>query len=251
MDKIFGWAKEKGLVTLEDAAHAHGASMQGKKIGTWGDMAIFSLQASKPLPTIEGGMGMYKTREYFERAAAFGHYEDPGTFLKDSPVYAYAGTGYGQKYRMHPYAAALGRLQLKGLDESNAIIKKNVRAMNDHLTQLPGITEPLCRADQQRVYYSSNMLLVDFKTLGVSRTAVIKALKAEGADVGFWNYPLQHEMKIYSEAKWWHHPPVIPANMPGGDYINANHLMLPLFYGDASDVNEQYVKAFEKVWTHR
>lgn len=251
MDKIFAWAKEKGLVTLEDASHAHGASMQGKKVGTWGDMAAFSLQGSKPLPAIEGGMGMYKTREYFERAAAFGHYEDPVTFPKDSPVHAYEGTGFGQKYRIHPYAAALGRLQLKRLDESNAIIKKNVRAMNDHLTQLPGITEPHCRDDQQRVYYSSNMVMVDFKSIGVSREAVIKALKAEGAEVGFWNYPLQHQSKIYAEAKWWHHPPVIPENMPGGDYVNANHLMIPLFYEDAPDVCGQYVKAFEKVWSHR
>jgi len=251
MDAIFGWAKEKGLVTLEDASHAHGASMQGKKIGTWGDMAAFSLQASKPLPAIEGGVGMYKTREYFERAAAFGHYEDPGTFPKESPVHAYAGTGYGQKYRMHPLAAALVRMQLKELDATNATVMKNVRALNDRLTQLPGITEPRCRSDQQRVYYCGNMLFVDFKTLGFSRAALVNALRAEGVDVGFWDYPLQHKMKIYAEAKWWHHAPVIPDNMPGGDFVNANHLMLPLFYGDAEEVNAQYVKAFEKVWAHR
>ncbi len=251
MAHIFGWAKEKGLVTLEDASHAHGASMQGKKIGTWGDMAALSFQASKPLPAIEGGMGMYKTREYYERAAAFGHYEDPGTFPKESPVNAYAGTGYGQKYRMHPYAAALARLQLKGLDEVNATVMKNVRAVNDRLTQLPGITEPRCQADQQRVYYSSNMVFVDFKTLGFSRDALVKALKAEGVDVNFWDYPLQHRQKIYTEAKWWHHAPVIPENMPGGDFVNANHIMLPLFYEEASEVNAQYVKAFEKVWAHR
>ena len=251
MDHIFGWAKEKGLVTLEDASHAHGASMQGKKIGTWGDMAALSLQASKPLPAIEGGVGMYKTRTYFERAAAFGHYEDPGTFPSESPVHAYAGTGYGQKYRMHPYAAALARTQLSGLDACNAIVMKNVRAVNDRLTQLPGISEPRCRADQQRVYYSGNMIFVDFNTLGCSRDTVVKALKAEGVDVSFWDYPLQHKMKIYSEAKWWHHPPAIPEKMPGGDAVNANHLMLPLFYGEAADVNEQYVQAFEKVWAHR
>ncbi|MCL5743787.1 MAG: DegT/DnrJ/EryC1/StrS family aminotransferase, partial [Acidobacteria bacterium] len=50
MDKIAGWAKEKGLILLEDSAHAHGASMQGKKMGTWGERAIDSFQASKVLP---------------------------------------------------------------------------------------------------------------------------------------------------------------------------------------------------------
>lgn len=251
MDKIFGWAKEKGLVTLEDASHAHGSSMQGKKIGTWGDMAAFSLQGSKPLPAIEGGMGMYKTREYFERASAFGNYDAPVTFPQESPVHAYEGTGFGQKYRMHPYAAALARMQLKELDDHRAITMKNVRAVNDRLTQLPGVTEPRCRPDQERVYYSSNMVLVDFKSLGFSRGTLITALKAEGADVSFWDYPLQHKLKIYSEAKWWHHAPAIPESMPGSEYINANHLMLPLFHGEAADVNEQYAKAFEKVWARR
>jgi len=98
MDRILDFAKEKGLIVLEDAAHAHGASLKGKPMGTWGAMSIFSFQATKPLPAIEGGMGMYQTREYFERAAAFGHYEDPPKFPEDSPYRRYDGTGFGQKY---------------------------------------------------------------------------------------------------------------------------------------------------------
>ena len=80
MDHIADWCREKGLILLEDAAHAHGAEMQGKKMGTWGVMGIFSFQSSKLLPGIEGGMGMYQTREYYERATAFGNYDAPATF---------------------------------------------------------------------------------------------------------------------------------------------------------------------------
>jgi hypothetical protein len=39
--------------------------------------------------------------------------------------------------------------------------------------------------------------------------------------------------------------------MPGTDYVNANHIMLPLFYGEAPELNQQYAKAFQKVWAHR
>ena len=148
-------------------------------------------------------------------------------------------------------AAALGRQQLKSLDRLNALVEKNVKTMNRHLTELEGVSEPLCRPDQQRVYYHRNLLFVDFKALGFSREALIRALKAEGVDVNFWDYPEQHKLKIYSEAKWWHHPPVIPASMPGNAYVNANHIFLPLFYEEAPDVIEQYVKAFQKVWSHR
>ena len=251
MDLISDWAKEKGLIVLEDAAHAHGASMQGKKMGTWGAMGIYSFQASKVMPAIEGGMGMYQTREYFERAAAFGEYNDPAKFPKESPVHAYEGTGFGAKYRMHPMGAALARQQLKGLDALNQLVNKNVRLMNDRLTKLDGLTEPHCRADQQRVYYHRNMLLIDFKKVGVTRAALVKALKAEGVDVNFWDYPEQHKLKIYSEAKWFHHAPTIPTSMPGNAYINANHIFIPLFYGDVPELIGQYGNAFEKVWAHR
>jgi len=250
MDLIFDWCREKGLIPLEDAAHAHGASMGGKKIGTWGEMAIFSFQASKVIPSVEGGMGMYRDRDYYERAAAFGHYEDPGTFPEDSPVNAYEGTGFGQKYRMHPFAAAVARQQLREMDGRNALVEKNVRALNDRLVQLPGVTEPRCRPDQQRVYYHKNMLLVDFKSLGLSRDAIIAALKAEGVQADMWDYPEQHKKQIYAEAKWWHHPPVIPETMPGTEYVNANHIFLPLLYGEAPEVIEQYAAAWEKVWSH-
>src|ERR1019366_9124133 len=251
MDKISDWAKEKGLILLEDAAHAHGASMQGKKMGTWGAMGIYSFQASKVMPAIEGGMGMYSTKEYFERATTFGHYELPGKFAPDSPMRAYDGTGFGAKYRMHPFAAALARQQLKQLDSLGAIARKSVKELNQELTQLDGIVEPFERPDQHRCYYGSNILFMDFKKLGITRDKLIKALTAEGVSVHFWDYPEQHKLKIYSEARWWHHAPTIPESMNGTDYVNANHIMLPLFYGECSELNQQYAKAFNKVWEHR
>ncbi len=251
MDRICQWAKEKGLIVLEDAAHSHGASMQGKKTGTWGAMGIFSFQASKAMPAVEGGMGMYSTREYCERATAFGHYDYITQFPPDSPIKAYDGTGFGQKYRMHPFAAALARQQLKKLDSLRALARTNIKQLNQHLTQLEGITEPFVRPDQQRTYYYRNILFMNFKELGFTRERLIKALAAEGVAVIFWDYPVQHKFKIYSEAKWWHHAPTIPESMPGTDSVNANHIMLPLLYGEAGELNEQYVKAFQKVWAHR
>jgi dTDP-4-amino-4,6-dideoxygalactose transaminase len=172
-------------------------------------------------------------------------------FAAASPVHAYVGTGFGQKYRMHPFAAAVGRQQLKRLDEINAQVEKNVKAMNQHLAQLEAVTEPRLRSDQKRVYYNGNLLFVDFKKLGVPRAAIIKALKAEGVAADFWDYPEQHKLKIYAEAKWWHHPPKVPESMPGNQYVNANHIFLPAIYGEAPDLVAQYVKAFQKVWAQK
>jgi dTDP-4-amino-4,6-dideoxygalactose transaminase len=251
MDLISSWAKEKGLIVLEDSAHAHGASMQGKKMGTWGEMAIYSFQTSKVMPAVEGGMGMYRKREYYERAAAFGHYEDPVKFAADSPVRAYEGTGFGQKYRMHPFAAAIARQQLRGLDERNAVARKNIKTINARLTQLPGLSEPRLRPDQERVYYSGNMLFLDEKKAGFKRAALLKALQAEGVKASVWDYPEQHKLKIYAEAKWWHHAPVIPSAMPGNAQVNGTHIFLPVLWGEAPELLEQWGRAFEKVWAHK
>ncbi len=251
MDHIADWCREKGLILLEDAAHAHGAEMQGKKMGTWGVMGIYSFQTTKVLPGIEGGMGMYQTREYYERATAFGNYDAPATFPADSPVRAYEGTGFGQKYRMHPFAAAVLRPQLRELDQRNTLARRNIRALNDRLVQLPGLREPRCRPDQKRVYYSANMLLLDEQKAGFARDSLVQALVAEGVRASVWDYPEQHKLKIYGEAKWWHHPPTIPDHMPGDERVNRSHLFLPLLYGEASELIDQYVSAFEKVWAHR
>lgn len=251
MDHIAAFAKEKGLILLEDAAHAHGASMQGKAMGAWGVMGIYSFQATKVLPAVEGGMGMYQTREYYERAAAFGHYEDPPKFPKDSPYRRYEGTGFGQKYRMHPFAAAVARQQLKGLNECNSLVNSQVRKLNDRLTQLPGLTEPRCRPDQKRVYYGNNMLLLDEAKAGFTRAALLKVLQAEGVRTSALDYPEQHKFKIYSEAKWWHHPPEVPGILPGCAQVNRSSLTVPLFYAEVPELVEQYGEAFEKVWAHR
>ncbi len=251
MDRIEKFARDRGLILLEDAAQAHGASMNGRMMGTWGVMGIYSFQLSKVLPAIEGGMGMYQTRAYYERAAAFGHYEDPVKFSQDSPVRPYEGTGFGQKYRMHPMAAAVARRQLQGLDERNVLVKSQVQKLNSRLVQLPGLAEPRCRPEQNRAYYYGNMLFLDEKKAGFSRDALLKALQAEGVRASMWDYPLQHKFKIYSESKWWHHPIQIPATLAGAEEVNRTHIFLPLFHSDVPELTEQYVQAFEKVWAHK
>jgi perosamine synthetase len=251
MDHIMGFAKEKGLLVIEDAAHAHGASMQGKNVGNWGVMGIFSFQVSKVMPAVEGGMGVYSTREYYERAAAFGHFEDPVKFPVESPVHAYAGTGFGQKYRMHPFGAVVARQQLRVLDEQHAMVEANVRKLNDRLLQLPGLSEQRLRKDQKRAYYEGNLLLLDPGKAGFSRDALLKALRAEGVRAFVWHFPQNHKFKIYSEAKWWHHPPPIAPAFPGNDEVDNNHIFVSHLYAQADDVIDQYVKAFEKVWAHK
>ncbi len=250
MDLICDWAKEKGLIVLEDSAHAHGAKLKDKYTGSWGRMGIFSFQTTKPLPAIEGGMGVYHEQADYERAAAFGNYDMPG-IDPASPYMKYKGSGLGLKFRMHPMAAALARCQLKGLEARNEAGAQQVRKLNDALLQLPGLYEQTTgRTDMKRLYYSWNMLFIDEQQAGMSRAKAVEALKAEGVRASALEYTLQHKLPIYGEAQWWHHKPAIP-ELPGSEQANATALALPYFTADAPELVEQYIKAFQKVWAHR
>lgn len=246
MDHICDWAKEKGLIVLEDSCHAHGAKLKDKFMGTWGRMGVYSLQMSKPLPAMEGGMGVYQEKDDHDRAAAFGHYDRcEGKYAE------YQGSGLGPKLRMHPMAATLARTQLQKLAERNAAGVKQTRALNDRLLQLPGLLEQTYnRPDMERLYYSNNMLFLDEEKAGMSRKAAVRALQAEGVHTSHYSYILQHHLPLYKQAQWWHHAPVIP-ELPGSEKANRWVLPLPYFTSEQPELVEQYVKAFEKVWAHR
>jgi dTDP-4-amino-4,6-dideoxygalactose transaminase len=250
MDAICEWANEKGLIVLEDAAHAHGAKLQGRAMGTWSRMSIFSFQMTKPLPGIEGGMGVYRDKADYHRAAALGDYLLEG-IPEDSEVQKYKGSGLGLKLRMHPLAAELVRAQLRGLDRRNAAGAAQVRKLNDRLTQLPGLFEQGSgRTDLERIYYSWNMLFIDEKEAGMTRDQAVTALQAEGVKTSSFSYRLQHKLPFYAESQWWHHSPVIP-DLPGSEAANATAIPVPYFTSEQPELIEQYAHAFEKVWAHR
>lgn len=251
MDKICAFAKEHGLIVIEDAAHAHGAAVQGKKVGAWGDMSITSFQATKPLPGIEGGAGLYQKREHYERASVFGDYKAPAKLPADSPLRKYDGTGLGLKLRIHPLAAGLISKQFETLDSRNAVIAAQVRRLNDAIMELPGLSEPFCRKDIQRIYYSNNIVFFDEKKAGFSRTKLVAALKAENVWATSGDYPEQHKLTVYAEPQWWHHAPKVPAVLPGTQQVNATAVNLPLFRDEAGEVIDQYIAAFKKIWAHR
>jgi perosamine synthetase len=251
MDEICDFAKQHGLIVVEDAAQSQGASVKGKPVGTWGSIGIFSFQASKILPTIEGGMGLYQTREYYERATTFGNYDLPETFPPDSAYRVYQGTGMGPKLRIHPLAAAIARCQLPKIEEHTALVDAQLRRLNERISELPGISYPYTRPDAKRVYWAVNRIFIDEGKAGASRAVLLKALQAEGVHAGPGQYDEQHRYRLYSEPKWWHHPAVIPQDLKGTTEVNQKAVSLPIFHEETPELIEQYAQAFEKVWAHR
>jgi len=99
IEEIADVCKKKGIVLLEDCAHAHGSSWNGKKPGTWGDAGIYSFYATKTISTGEGGMLVTKNEDMVDFAKQYRNY---GKF--DYKV-------EGLNLRMSEFTAAIGCVQ--------------------------------------------------------------------------------------------------------------------------------------------
>jgi len=99
IEKIVSICKEKSIVLIEDCAHAHGASWNGKKPGTWGNAGIYSFYATKTISTGEGGMLVTANKDLVEFAKQYRNY---GKF--DYKV-------EGLNFRMSEFTAAIGCVQ--------------------------------------------------------------------------------------------------------------------------------------------
>jgi dTDP-4-amino-4,6-dideoxygalactose transaminase len=115
------------------------------------------------------------------------------------------------------------------------------------------LSEPYAAPGIERVYYSLNLMFIDEKAAGMSRDAVVKALKAEGVDVAAYQWKLLNTYPMFAESQWWRHMPVLPdpASIPGCDEANRTAINLPYFTSDQPELIEQYGNAFEKVWANR
>lgn len=105
IDKIAEFCRKKGIVLLEDCAHAHGASWNGRRAGSWGDAGVYSFYATKTVTTGEGGMLVTRNKALLDFAGRYRNYGKPAYKV------------HGLNYRMSEFLGAIGCVQVDRLDE--------------------------------------------------------------------------------------------------------------------------------------
>ena len=118
-EQIASYCAENGIFLIEDCAHAHGASWNGRKAGGYGDAGVYSMYATKTVSTGEGGVLVSKRPELLEHARAFRNYGKPSYEVK------------GLNFRMNEFTAALGLIQIERLPEVVAWKNEVARAELD------------------------------------------------------------------------------------------------------------------------
>jgi len=133
MDRIMDLVKKYNLILIEDAAQAHGASFQGKHVGTFGKAGAFSFYPTKNMTTAEGGMIITDDEKVYNDLKLLREHGDVG-------YYDHVMLGYN--YRMTNIEAAIGLGQLGKLDGFNDKRRECAAFYDNRLSELDWLEIP-------------------------------------------------------------------------------------------------------------
>jgi perosamine synthetase len=133
MDPLLEIAQENDLFIIEDACQSHGAKYKGKRVGSMGELGTFSFYPSKNMTTGEGGMVTTNSNKLARQCRLLRHHGEP---------YWYTYNRLGWNYRMTEIQGAIGRVQLKKLDEYIKVRNANAHYLTEAVNQINGIDAP-------------------------------------------------------------------------------------------------------------
>jgi dTDP-4-amino-4,6-dideoxygalactose transaminase len=129
VERIAELCRAEGIFLIEDCAHSHGASWDGRRPGSYGDAGVWSYYATKTVSTGEGGMLVSRHEDVLEFARAFRNY--------GKPDHAVAGLNF----RLSEFTAALGVVQTERMEEiaawKNAAARQYLDTAHPGRLQLP------------------------------------------------------------------------------------------------------------------
>ncbi len=179
IDRVVAWAQRRGIQVVEDACQAHGASLAGQPLGSWGDVGVLSFGGSKLLSAGRGGALLTRRADVQQRAKIFceqGNHAFPLSELQ----------------------AMVLLPQLKSLDERHMQRKANVRQLHAALSgqaALRPFENHLPQADP--AYYKLGLFYDGRRAGDRSRADFIAAAQAEGVaiDAGFLGFAQRSERR--------------------------------------------------------
>ena len=214
VDTIVAFAKEHKLTIVWDAAQAHGATFNGKDIGSFDDFACYSFYPSKNMFVGEGGMICTNNPEFADKVRYLRTHGQIGKYYH---------TMLGLNYRMTDVEAAIGREQLKRLDGMLAVRRRNAAILNNGLADVPGVHPQRLTPNIEHAWHQY-CVMVESESFGYSRDELANRLKQKGVATGV-HYP-----------RGLHQQPVFEAiygklRLPNTEYLAENILALPVHHG--------------------
>lgn len=187
MPEMMKLASSNNIRVIEDCAQAHGASINGQKVGTFGDVAAFSFCQDKIMSTGgEGGMLLTSDLDIWQRAWS---YKDHGKNAEkvfeqasgETAGFRWLHDGFGTNWRMTEMQAAIGRKQLKKLPNWLYLRRKYSEILNQKLSQLGNIRTSIPPSNIDHAYYKYYFFIKEDKIArGWHRSRIIEEINALG-----------------------------------------------------------------------
>ncbi len=215
--EVAALGRERGLVVLEDAAHAAGSRLGDRHLGTFGLAGAFSFFANKNLAVGEGGMVVTDDDQLAARMRLLrSHGMTTLTWDRHRGHAAgYDVVDLGFNYRIDEPRAALARRRLARLDADNARRAELVARYRELLAGMDGLTPALPSVPGAQLAHHLFTIVLDD---GVDRARFREALAARGVQTSV-HYPPAHRFSIYSSA----------VDLPVTEAYAARAVTLPLF----------------------
>jgi len=237
MTAILALAESRGIPVVEDAAHCLPSSVDGKAIGTIGNVTCFSFYATKTITTGEGGMAATDSKELADRMRVMslhGISKDAWKRYTHEGSWFYEISCPGFKYNLTDIAAALGLEQLKKCDALHAGRTRIAAQYNDAFADLKDfLTLPSVRAN---ILHSWHLYVIRLNPhrLRISRNEVMEELRRQniGASVHF--IPL-HMHPFYRD-KLGYRPEQFPISTDAYSQIVSLPIYPRMSPSDVSDV---------------
>ena len=257
MDEIIKIVKKNKLYLIEDCSHAHLSTYKKRKVGTFGDIGVFSLDNNKLLAAGEGGILVTNKKFLFERALIVSDF-GPRIFnqISNKNLRKFVDTGLGYKHRIHPASAAIANCELKKI---NYYINKRyitLKNFSKKIIKIPGISPPITRKNSTRGAFFGYRIFYNKKLL--SNTSIdyfISLLQAEGMEIRkASNKPLQF-LPLFTKKyganflkkKYLNYRNFNDYSLKNSEYFYNNTLSLPTFTFENKKLIDSYIAAFEKV----
>lgn len=221
MERVMQIAQEHNLYVVEDVAHAPGANLNGKKLGTFGQIGCFSFFSNKNLVTGEGGMVVTNDDELAEKIKRVrSHGMTSLTWDRHKGhAYAYDVTDLGYNYRIDEIRAAIGLVQLKKLEQNNELRATAVETYHKMLHDVEELTIPF--SDYRG--HSSHHIFPVVLAPGVDTNQFRTDLREQGIQTSM-HYPPVHLFSHYQE-KFGYTRGLLPVT----EEISEREVTLPLY----------------------
>ncbi|MBQ4495515.1 MAG: DegT/DnrJ/EryC1/StrS family aminotransferase, partial [Selenomonadaceae bacterium] len=215
VEKIQEVADRYGLRVVYDAAHTFGVEVDGRGIGTFGDISMLSFHATKLYHTVEGGalvMHDENTKQRIDLLKNFGIKNEEEVVMP------------GINGKLDEVRAAIGRIMLNYVEGERLKRKRLHKVYNEELAGVEGLKLMPKVADDVKLNYQYYVVRIEEEVFGRSRDYVYEAFKNFNVYTRKYFHPLCSEFTCYRQLS-----SSSPANFPAANAIAKQVLSLPMY----------------------